>query len=1317
MSILAKALDAATGAFEGTKTGLPSIPANALTVQVDPRTVSFIDVARDYIDTVTGASYFGPGQPLKPQAPPGTLPRVTDYPMTLNMNSQPRTEQGGPSFPQLRAFADAVNVMRLCINRRKRQIVKIPLVWKVDKLPGEKSKDFDKRSAADPRVQYLTRFFEKPDQEHDWMAWLSMLLEEVLVIDALAIWPVMDDQRVCKSLRILDGATIKLMWDEQGWSPNAPNPAYAQQIKGCYSEDSEVLTRRGWLPWSAASKSDEFATRNAAGSLEWQAPTDLTGYMYDGPMQSFGSRFVDLLVTPNHRMMVTRVPHSLFRQAERTATGLFLRADDLAANYTVSTRVPLTAGWDGTEIGPQRFPRREDDKHFARLVVDQKAVDLRSAGDSYSQIAAKCGLSLAAAHQAVTVISVRGRRRQPKDILPITMSGDDFCAFMGAYMAEGSCNDDPRGAVVAISQIHGGRGDIEYGELLKRVTGNRTRRIENSYVFNSVSLIRYLKQFGHATDKWIPDVVMNATRRQLGIFWRFFHLGDGHAGRDRCSTSSKRLADQIQEIALKLGKSASIRTEPATQSEIFEDGERRVINRGVHYVVGFRSQKETCLPDISTVDYSGMVYCATVPNGNLYVRRNGKPAWCGNSPSVNMTSGECPSCQTNGYHTIVVNGRSVDGTCMPLFYSVQNPRAPFLYGQCYDDQTEILTETRGFQLFRNLLHGERVATRNTLTKEFEWERPSAIHHYDRDGEMIHFTARSMDIMVTPEHRMLVEAPTGRLETSRRYEKIMTAAELQKGNNPVRKIPVTSVWSGGVEIGMVDFPKTKPKERSLSISGDDFCALIGAYLAEGNLRSAGGIEINQDAKSPAFPVFSALLKRINLTGKDGYNGHAFICSYAQVGRYFAAFGKAADKYVPLAVKGATARQLRIFWEFYMAGDGGLEKRPSKSGRGKHPRSAWRATTVSHKLESDLVEIAQKLGFSASTRRRPPCETVFPNGGKPYTSACRESFVVSERHSTAMSVTAKTVHYAGTIHCVTVPNGIVYVRRNGKPSWCGNSPVQSCLDYAVMAVNRMVSQTEYFTSGNTPEMIIQVPETWTELQIGRFQDIFDQAAGNLAKRRRVKFIPHTGASPFETKGAMLKDDFDEWLARIFCDALNISPTPYIRQLNRSTSQSNADSAREEGTMGDLEWLEALMTRIAREGMKIPGVSAHFDLDSDPDPLKQAQIQDIKLKNGTLQIDEVREDDGNDPFGLPPGVLNGATGVYTPFATGIAQAQANAQNALHPPAPGGGQKQIGAGEAGGGEQSQGEKASGEQATIKLLLSAPGQQVLRKKKLLTPY
>ena len=39
------------------------------------------------------------------------------------------------------------------------------------------------------------------------------------------------------------------------------------------------------------------------------------------------------------------------------------------------------------------------------------------------------------------------------------------------------------------------------------------------------------------------------------------------------------------------------------------------------------------------IDYEGNVYCITVPNHLLFVRRNGTPVWCGNSLRVYIDSG------------------------------------------------------------------------------------------------------------------------------------------------------------------------------------------------------------------------------------------------------------------------------------------------------------------------------------------------------------------------------------------------------------------------------------------------------------------------------------------------------------------------------------------------------------------------------------------------------------------------------------------------------------------------------------------------------
>jgi hypothetical protein len=71
------------------------------------------------------------------------------------------------------------------------------------------------------------------------------------------------------------------------------------------------------------------------------------------------------------------------------------------------------------------------------------------------------------------------------------------------------------------------------------------------------------------------------------------------------------------------------------------------------------------------------------------------------------------------------------------------------------------------------------------------------------------------------------------------------------------------------------------------------------------------------------------------------------------------------------------------------------------------------------------------------------------------------------------------------------------------------------------------------------------------------------GNLSARRKMKFIPALKQLDFPKKD-MLKDEFDEWLARIVCFAFSISPSALIKQVNRASGEQMADTAKEEGLM---------------------------------------------------------------------------------------------------------------------------------------------------------
>ena len=94
---------------------------------------------------------------------------------------------------------------------------------------------------------------------------------------------------------------------------------------------------------------------------------------------------------------------------------------------------------------------------------------------------------------------------------------------------------------------------------------------------------------------------------------------------------SAQLADDIQELFIKIGKSASIRIRPCGTYCI--RGKSGVTEP--QYWVSEWTCPHGCLrnsknePNFGLV-HDGMVYCVAVPNGTLIVRRHGKPMIAGN---------------------------------------------------------------------------------------------------------------------------------------------------------------------------------------------------------------------------------------------------------------------------------------------------------------------------------------------------------------------------------------------------------------------------------------------------------------------------------------------------------------------------------------------------------------------------------------------------------------------------------------------------------------------------------------------------------------
>lgn len=190
---------------------------------------------------------FTPGNPLVPGAinpvrEDGRAdPRRYEYQVAQNINI---TEQRLIPFKTLRATADQVDIVRRCIEVVKNKIT--GMNWDIvlsedasERIAAESGKDHV-RAMAKAREKYtdeiarLRAFWENPDRAngYTYSDWLNLALEEILVLDAWAIWPQQSVGGDIYGLQILDGSTIKPLIDDRGMRPMPPNPAFQQILYG-----------------------------------------------------------------------------------------------------------------------------------------------------------------------------------------------------------------------------------------------------------------------------------------------------------------------------------------------------------------------------------------------------------------------------------------------------------------------------------------------------------------------------------------------------------------------------------------------------------------------------------------------------------------------------------------------------------------------------------------------------------------------------------------------------------------------------------------------------------------------------------------------------------------------------------------------------------------------------------------------------------------------------------------------------------------------------------------------------------------------------
>lgn len=521
----------------------------------------------------------------------------------------------------------------------------------------------------------------------------------------------------------------------------------------CYTADHEVLTTKGWISIKDLTLKHKVASM-VDGALVYQKPSALQKYEYDGKLYKVESNQVDLLVTPNHRMYIWPRNNKGGFRCELAENQLNRRVyykknvdvweppePKFINNLIYEKGVPTLFRFDGVEVTPgTRFNCEED------LIVDLEAW-LTVFG---IWIAEGCASS--------------------KFVADIAAHKDRVKETLKELFVDGPLMH------VRFTWTSDGKGD----------------KALNMFEICDKRIAQYLIPLSTgAVNKMLPEWVWSLNRDQCRTLINGMLLGDGHAmtnknsqkydgNTKRYDTSSTVLADQFQRLCLHAGWACNKMLKcPAGYEATTKKGvviratvdawRLTIIETQVEPEVNKNKADPTKIHDrfveSSEVEgYDGHVYCCTMPLGEgvIYVRRNNKVVWCGQSShgqkgtcGMLYTQEDMPFTQSGITPDIIINPHAIPSrmTIAQLMECIMGKACCGLgtYGDAtpFTDVTveEIANalemcgmERYGNELLYNSRTGEQIATNifigPTFYQRLKHMTQDKVHCFDDQTEIL-----------------------------------------------------------------------------------------------------------------------------------------------------------------------------------------------------------------------------------------------------------------------------------------------------------------------------------------------------------------------------------------------------------------------------------------------------------------------------------------------------------------------------------------------------------------------------------------------------
>nr|AXZ97178.1 RNA polymerase b'-subunit [Eudorina sp. NIES-3984] len=360
--------------------------------------------------------------------------------------------------------------------------------------------------------------------------------------------------------------------------------------------------------------------------------------------------------------------------------------------------------------------------------------------------------------------------------------------------------------------------------------------------------------------------------------------------------------------------------------------------------------------------------------------------------------------------------------------------------KCLTPDHDVLT-TEGWIPIKDVTFNHEVATFNRNTGELEYQKPTNLFHYHNyKGKLYHIKNNKIDLLTTLNHRMLVKNVNHKVFPGgdntlinyslipakdiigKRYMYLKTANWTKKDYQFV----LPSVQSGNFII----------PEKIVNMEA--WLTFFGLWIAEGcvenNNDSANYEVLIAQKKKPVVEIIKKAILQL------GY-------CYTTTDISFKINDKQLYKYLePWSTQSVNKSLPPWVWELSQ-GQARTLLCSMVLNNDNYCGESMFYITSSVKLADDVMRLALHAGWSATKSLKIPKGTVSNIDGKQVVGNYdiwsvsilkKNNPVVNPGYTKKENAqTEEILDYEGSVYCLSVPNEVFYVRRNGCTVWTGNS----------------------------------------------------------------------------------------------------------------------------------------------------------------------------------------------------------------------------------------------------------------------------------------